>query len=63
MKDAIKIIGLALIYFFAARFGLGIEAVEGFATLVWPPTGIAIAALLIFGYKLWPGILRLYLLF
>src|SRR5206468_10767597 len=27
------------------------------ATAVWPPTGVALAALLLFGYRLWPGIL------
>src|SRR5262249_36805676 len=26
------------------------------ATAVWPPTGIALAALLVFGYRLWPGV-------
>jgi signal transduction histidine kinase len=33
-----------------------IDAVAGFATLVWPATGIALAALLIFGYRVWPGV-------
>jgi signal transduction histidine kinase len=33
------------------------DAVAGFATLVWPPSGIALAALLIFGNRLWPGVL------
>ncbi len=32
------------------------DAVGGFATFVWPPTGIALTALLLFGTKLWPGI-------
>src|SRR6185503_16689059 len=35
---------------------LALDAVSGFATLVWPPTGIALAALLLFGYRLWPGV-------
>jgi signal transduction histidine kinase len=30
--------------------------VSGFATLVWPPTGIALAALILFGVRLWPAI-------
>ena len=25
-------------------------------TAVWPPTGIALGALLIFGYRVWPGV-------
>lgn len=36
--------------------GLSLNAVSGFATFIWPPTGIALAALLLFGYRLWPGI-------
>jgi signal transduction histidine kinase len=50
------ILGLATIYFVAARLGLMMDAVAGFATLVWPPTGIALAALVILGYRVWPGV-------
>ena len=53
---AIQIIVLATIYVLAARLGLAMDAVSGFATLVWPPTGIALAALVLRGYRLWPGI-------
>lgn len=52
----IKVTVLFLVYFVAARFGLYFDAVSGFATLVWPPTGIALAVLLLFGRNLWPGI-------
>ena len=51
------IVGLAAVYIVAARLGLMVEAVAGFATLVWPATGIALAALVTFGYRLWPGLL------
>jgi integral membrane sensor domain MASE1 len=44
------------IYFSAAKLGLSLDAVSGFATAVWPPTGIALVALALFGYRLWPGI-------
>src|SRR6185503_7551725 len=50
------IAGLAVIYILAARLGLVFDPVSGFATLVWPPTGISLAALLIFGQRLWPGV-------
>lgn len=36
--------------------GLTMDAVGGVATTVWPPTAIALSALLLFGYGLWPGI-------
>jgi signal transduction histidine kinase len=52
----VTILGLAAIYFVSARLGLMMDAVAGFATLVWPPTGIALAALVILGYRVWPGI-------
>ncbi len=47
---------LALIYFAAAKLGLSLAFVNASATAVWPPTGIAIAALLLLGYRVWPGI-------
>jgi PAS domain S-box-containing protein len=36
--------------------GLSFEAVARVATAVWPPTGIALMALVLGGYRLWPGI-------
>ncbi|HTK04960.1 MAG TPA: MASE1 domain-containing protein [Candidatus Eisenbacteria bacterium] len=48
---------LAAVYFATAVIGLRFDAVSGFATLVWPPTGIAIAVLFMFGGEYWPGVL------
>ena len=56
-RYALAIGALATVYVVAARAGLMMDAVAGFATLVWPPSGLALAALLIFGKRLWPGIL------
>src|SRR5690349_7885242 len=47
---------LAVAYFGVARAGLLLSIILGHNTLVWPPTGIALAALLLFGPQLWPGI-------
>ena len=47
----------AAIYAFFGRIGLSLDAVNGFAALVWPATGLALAALLLFGTWLWPGLL------
>jgi PAS domain S-box-containing protein len=44
------------VYFVAVRLGLALADAHGNVSSVWPPTGIAIAALLIFGTRLWPGI-------
>jgi signal transduction histidine kinase len=52
----VKVAILFLVYFLTAKFGLGLGAVSGFATLVWPPTGIALISLLLMGYRYWPAI-------
>lgn len=54
---ALQITLLAAAYFATARLGLALGTVSGFAALAWAPTGIALAALLIGGYRLWPAIL------
>jgi integral membrane sensor domain MASE1 len=48
---------LCAIYVGTATLGLSLDAVGGVATVVWPPTGIALAALTLFGHHLWPGIM------
>src|SRR6266571_2458210 len=47
---------LVALYFSTAKLGLLLDAVSGFATAVWPPTGISLVALSLFGSRLWPGI-------
>ena len=47
---------LGAIYFAAGKWGLTLAYVHASATPVWPPTGIAFAALLLFGERLWPGV-------
>jgi integral membrane sensor domain MASE1/GAF domain-containing protein len=51
-----KIVALAILIHLAARLGLKMAYVQSNTSPVWPPTGIALAALLIFGYRLWPGV-------
>src|SRR6266481_4127456 len=48
--------GLAVLYFFAGKVGLRLAIVHPSATAVWPGTGIALAAILLLGYGVWPGI-------
>ena len=47
---------LAAVYFAAGRLGLLIPIVQDHVTLLWAPTGIALAAVLRFGYAAVPGI-------
>jgi len=49
-------LGLAALYVLAARLGLALDPVSGFATVVWPPTGISLAAILLLGNRVAPGV-------
>ena len=53
---AAEVVALATLYALTARLGLRLDAVSGFAALVWPPTGIALWALLVSRGRLWPGV-------
>ncbi len=53
----LRLAALAAAYAAVARLGLLFDAVSGFASLVWPPTGLAIAAVVIGGARVWPAIL------
>jgi diguanylate cyclase (GGDEF)-like protein len=50
------LLAISALYFVAARFGLRLAFVNPSATAVWAPTGIALAAVLVFGYRVWPSI-------
>ena len=52
-----QILGLAAAYFITGKLGISLASVSGYATAIWPPSGIALAGILICGYRLWPGIL------
>src|SRR5438093_8651707 len=47
---------LTLVYFIAGKFGLILASLHASASPVWPPAGIALAALLVLGYRAWPAI-------
>jgi signal transduction histidine kinase len=51
-----SVFALAALYFGAAKLGLSLAFEAEQVSVVWPPSGIALAALLLFGYRLWPGI-------
>lgn len=47
---------LAALYFLAGRIGFMVSAVDPIVSSVWPPSGIALAAMLLMGTRFWPGI-------
>ena len=60
-RNTLQLLGTILvltgIYVLAAKLGLSLAFIHPSATPVWPPTGITLAALLILGNRVWPGIL------
>ncbi|HEX7309164.1 MASE1 domain-containing protein, partial [Lentzea sp.] len=56
LRTVVSIVAVALAYYATAQVGLVLALVEGQVTPLWLPTGISVAALLIGGRRLWPGI-------
>jgi len=55
--SGLPLIGLLTIaYFIAGKLGLLLASLHASASPVWPPAGIALAAMLLFGYRVWPAI-------
>ncbi|MFE3448278.1 MASE1 domain-containing protein [Nonomuraea sp. NPDC059194] len=54
--SGLRVLAVAGAYFAAAKLGLQQELVRGQVTPLWPPTGIALACLLLMGVRIWPGI-------
>jgi PAS domain S-box-containing protein len=54
--DAGAVVLLAGLYYAAAKVGLRLAYLNGAVTALWPPVGIGIAALVLYGPRLWPGI-------
>ncbi|HEU4652487.1 MAG TPA: MASE1 domain-containing protein, partial [Steroidobacteraceae bacterium] len=52
----VRIVALAIVYYVIGRVGLLLAIPPGYATLIWPPSGIALAALILWGARVWPGV-------
>jgi PAS domain S-box-containing protein len=52
----IVLAALVAVYFVSGKFGLLLASVNASATPVWPPTGIALAAVILLGYRVWPAV-------
>jgi len=53
---AVKVAVLAGVYYGAAKLGLNLAFTSPSVTAIWAPTGIALAAVLLWGYRVWPGV-------
>src|SRR5215210_5658821 len=56
LRYTAKVLALALAYFAAAKAGLLLAYENSSVTAVWAPTGISLAALVLWGRRLWPGV-------
>jgi integral membrane sensor domain MASE1 len=52
----VQVAGLAVAYYVTGKLGLDLAFATDSVTAIWPPTGIAIAALVLAGPSLWPGV-------
>lgn len=50
------LVGLAAVYYLAAKLGLRFAFINSSVTTVWPPAGIALAAFVLLGYRVWLAI-------
>lgn len=51
-----RVVILISFYFVGGILGKESSFLSGSVALVWPPAGIALAAILLFGYRFWPGV-------
>src|SRR3954468_23312070 len=52
----LAVLALAAAYYVAAKLGLRLAYLHGTVTALWPPVGVGIAAIVLYGPRLWPGI-------
>ncbi len=56
MSNFGKFFLLTTLYFMTGKLGLLLAVPPGYATAVWPPSGFALAGILVFGNRYWPSI-------
>jgi signal transduction histidine kinase/CheY-like chemotaxis protein len=53
---AIELLAIGLLYLAIAKIGLAVASIHPSASPIWPPTGLALAAVMLRGYRVWPAI-------
>ena len=56
-RYAIELLAIGVAYFAFAKLGLALASIHPSATPIWPPTGLALAAVMLWGYRICPAIL------
>ncbi len=55
-RRLVRLAAIAIAYYLGARLGLSLSLVGNDVTPFWPPTGVAVAALIVFGRSYWPAV-------
>jgi PAS domain S-box-containing protein len=55
-RDWLVLIGAAFLYFLAGKAGLLFASMQPNVSAIWPASGLAVAAMLLLGYRVWPAI-------
>ena len=55
-REQIILVSFVVLYGVAGRAGLALNYGHAAATMIWPSSGLALGALLILGYRIWPAI-------
>src|SRR5512143_3130471 len=53
----VQLLLVLVAYFLGGRLGLAIPFTSGNVSPVWPSSGIALAAMLVVGYRIWPAVM------
>jgi integral membrane sensor domain MASE1 len=56
-RYVVEVFAIAVVYVALAKFSLALASLNPSATPIWPPTGFALATVLLLGYRIWPAIL------
>jgi PAS domain S-box-containing protein len=56
LRRVLLLVAVTAAYFVSGRLGLSLAVVHWSASAVWPPTGVALAAVLFFGPSMWPAL-------
>ncbi|MBF0320839.1 MAG: CHASE domain-containing protein [Nitrospirae bacterium] len=56
LLQLILILSLVAIYFFSGWLALFLAIPPGYASPIWPPAGVALAFMLLYSYRVWPGV-------
>jgi integral membrane sensor domain MASE1 len=56
LQSLAETITVFVLYFVAGKLGLALASLHPNASPVWPPSGIALVALLVLGYRAWPAV-------